>query len=142
MSSRNFDETQVLQHVAPQTATATVTPTGQDLSGYDELDVELNVGTMSATTTLDVKVQKSATVGGTYEDVTGAAFPQITTANDVAVRVGGVKLNDKDKPFYRALCTIASGTPSVPLAVVFHLNKGPKAFRTRTVPSFVVLSKP
>lgn len=54
-----------------------------DVNGYDPL-VILNVGTIEATGTLDVKIQESD--DGTYwVDWTGESFTQVTTATDNAI---------------------------------------------------------
>ena len=101
--------------ITPQTATATVTGTGIDCSGYEEVVYALMVGAVSGTTpTLDAKIQESATVGGTYTDITGAVFAQVTTATHqlhLSVRVNTAK------PFQRVLATIAGTTPSYALSV-------------------------
>jgi hypothetical protein len=60
--------------------TADLDGTAVDLNNYEGdvvviLDVE-NGGT----STLDVKIQASDTEGGTYSDVTGAAFTQVSTS--------------------------------------------------------------
>lgn len=110
----------LIQAIPAQAATATVTGAALDLSGYDRALVTLNVGTMTGTSpTLDVKVQSSATSGGTYADITGAAFAQVTTTNDVAAYMGEIRINAA-KPFLKVISTIAGTTPSVPHSVDIH----------------------
>lgn len=67
--------------------TATATSDAIDLTGFTEataIFAVLNSGKASVgtTPTLNVKVQTCATVDGSYVDVTGYAFPQITDAAD------------------------------------------------------------
>lgn len=102
--------------ITPQAATATVTGTGIDCSGFEEAVYGLMVGAVSGTTpTLDVKIQESATVGGTYTDITGAAFAQVTTATHQLHL--GTRVNTA-KPFQRVLATIAGTTPSFTMSVL------------------------
>lgn len=99
--------------IRPQTATATVTGQALDFQDADgPCFAALQVGTVSGTSpTLDVKVQESATSGGTYTDVTGAAFTQVTASNKAQV------INFKRTlRFCRLLGTIAGTSPSFALA--------------------------
>ena len=101
--------------ITPQTATATVTGTGIDCSGKEEVVYVLMVGAVSGTSpTLDVKIQESATLGGTYTDITGATIAQVTTATH-QLHVGA-RVNTA-KPFQRVLATIAGTTPSFLMSV-------------------------
>lgn len=99
--------------IRPQISTATVTGQAVDLDrGDGACFAFLEVGAVSGTTpTLDVKVQESDTSGGTYTDIPGAAFTQITAANKSQI------LDFKrSKRFCRLLATIAGTTPSFALA--------------------------
>jgi len=101
--------------LTPQTATSTQTGTGIDCSGYDEVVYVLMVGAVSGTSpTLDVKIQESDAVGGTYADISGAAFAQVTTATHqlhLDTRVNSAK------PWQRVVGTITGSSPSFALAV-------------------------
>lgn len=101
--------------ITPQAATATVTGTGIDCSGFEEVVYVLMVGAVSGTSpTLDVAIQESATVGGTYTAITGATIAQVTTATHqfhVGARVNTAK------PFQRVVATIAGTTPSFTMSV-------------------------
>ena len=74
--------------------TADLDGTAVDLNDYEGdvvviLDVEAG-----GTSTLDVKIQSSDTSGGTFTDVTGAAFTQVSTSADKQTLVfdkGGAK---------------------------------------------------
>lgn len=102
--------------ITPQTATATVTGTGIDCSGHQEVVYALMVGAVSGTTpTLDVAIQESATVGGTYTALSPAvAFAQVTTATH-QLHVGAPV--NIAKPFQRVVATIAGTTPSFLMSV-------------------------
>ena len=99
--------------IRPQVATSTVTGQAVDLDRANGACFAfLEVGAISGTSpTLDVKVQESDTSGGTYTDIPGAAFPQVTVANKSHI------INFKrSKRFCRLLGTIAGTTPSFALA--------------------------
>jgi hypothetical protein len=94
--------------------------TGIDVGGFDEVMVILNAGGNGASGTLDVKVQESDAVGGSYTDVAGAAFTQVTEANDVAVYVGRLQLKGARKKFVRVRSVVAVADCAV--GVVFVLG--------------------
>lgn len=121
----------VLQSVAKLTSVvlaacvsrvATLTGTGQDCTAYD--GQMLCVLTCSAgtggTTTLDVKLQSSTTVGGTYADIAGAAFTQVTTSasNQSLVFPVGVGGN-----FVRVVGTQGAGSTFVYGVELFGVKK-------------------
>jgi hypothetical protein len=107
--------------LAAQTQSAgTVDGTGIDVGGFDEVMVILNAGGNGASGTLDVKVQESDAVGGSYTDVAGAAFTQVTEANDVAVYVGRLQLKGARKKFVRVRSVVAVADCAV--GVVFVLG--------------------
>lgn len=104
----------------PQVATSTATGTGVDVSEYgDDAMAILDVGAVSGTTpTLDVVIQTSATVGGTYS--TELTFAQVTAANKFAagrVNLDGPNSGGLARKFVRALATIAGTTPSFTFGV-------------------------
>jgi hypothetical protein len=75
----------------------TTNGTGVDTRGYHQALVILNVGTV--TTSLDVKVQESSDddTADSYADITGAAFTQVTTANDNAIYVARINLTGTER---------------------------------------------
>jgi hypothetical protein len=96
------------------TRTATITGTGLSCKGHTHALVIATWGTVTGTSpTLDVKLQSSTTVGGTYADITGAALTQITATPNptTSVQLGVVELNKHDE-FIRAVGTIAGTSPS------------------------------
>jgi hypothetical protein len=76
-----------LQSIVPSTiSSGTTNGTGVDLDNTDGGFATLEVGAVTALTTLDVALQESDTSGGTYTALpVVAAFPTVTTANKVAV---------------------------------------------------------
>lgn len=106
--------------VEPKALTTTTNGAAVDLADSDgQCFATLHVGAVTGTTpTLDVKIQESDTSGGTYTDVSGATFAQVTASNKWQA------LNFKrTRRFCRAVATIAGTTPSFTLAVVLFGQK-------------------
>ena len=96
--------------VRPQPAAASVNGQAVDRSGYLSAQLLAYVGATTGTPTsftVDVKLQDSATSGGTYADLTPAA--DYAVAQIVAVNLLKWKNVDlsKARPFIRAVATIA-----------------------------------
>ena len=99
--------------IRPQTSTATVTGQAIDLVDTDgQCFAALQVGTVSGTSpTLNVKVQEADTSGGTYADISGATFVQVTVSNKSEI------INFKRaKRFCKLIGTIAGTSPSFAFA--------------------------
>ncbi len=108
----------VLGLIEANEVTSTVTGTGKDVTQWEGKALAiLNSGPASAGTlpTLDVKLQHCATVGGTYADITGATFSQVTSA----ALVQGITINVSDlNGFIRAVGTIGgTSTPTFDFSV-------------------------
>lgn len=102
--------------------TTTANGTGQGLAGYTEaggreMQAFLDIGATSGTPTLDVKIQESDTVGGTYTDITGAVFPQKSAVGNDTIHF------QAKKAFIRAVATIGGGTPSLTFGVYVLATK-------------------
>lgn len=108
--------------LAQDHAVATVNGTGIDTRGYDEALIILNAGTATATGTADVKLQESSDddVADTYADITGAAFTQVTAANDETVYVGRIRVKNFER-YIRVVSVV--GTDTVELGVSVILGK-------------------
>lgn len=121
-----YDAIKALFTIRPVTATATTTGSAVDTKGYNSAAVILEVGTVSGTTpTLDVKLQECATSGGTYTDVSGAVFTQVTaTGNSQILRIEDLGVTRKR--YLKAVGTIAGTTPSFAFGVEILLGR---AFR-------------
>lgn len=108
----NLNQANVAELAANATRTTTLTATGAevlDYGGTAQLVLQSTAGT-GTTPTLDVKIQDSATLGGTYTDITGATFARVTDAADVTEMI---PLNIGDvKEFIRVVGTIGGTTPS------------------------------
>lgn len=104
------DESSILkvsQSVRAQSVSGAVNGTAVDTAGYDEALVSVNVGTVSATGTLDVKVQESDASGSGFADITNAAFTQYTPSNHQKTEVGRIKLVGR-KRYLRVVATQAT----------------------------------
>lgn len=90
--------------------TATVSGTGVDVTDFvGELAVILNSAAGGGTSpTLNVKLQDSDAVAGSYADISGATFTQVigaASAQKIAVKVDGLN------KFIRAVGTITGTSP-------------------------------
>jgi len=66
-----------------------------DTMGYHQALIVVNAGVI--TTTLDVHIEAATTSGGSFVDVTGAAFNQILAAGDEKVVVGRINLDGTNR---------------------------------------------
>lgn len=67
-----------------------------DTRGWSECLVILHCGTFTSTATIDVAIHECAASNGSGSTaITSAAFAQISTANDDAVYVGRINLQDR-----------------------------------------------
>jgi len=119
MIDQNLGEVlQVIEMLAPVRRTETVTGSAIDLKDYvGDLKVILSTSAGGgADHTLDVKLTECDTSGGTYTDVSGAAWTQVTDAADsteaITVNVDGLKR------YVKAVATIAGTSPTFDMALV------------------------
>jgi hypothetical protein len=63
---------------------ATVNTGGVDMTKFERVLFVLMVGAVGGAGTVDAKLQESATVGGSYSDISGGSITQITAANKIA----------------------------------------------------------
>lgn len=102
---------QLLAIAATAAATVTAVSTGVDVTsfvGKGAIVLSSAAGT-GTTPTLDVKLQESDTLGGTYTDVAGGAFTQVTGAP--GLQKLAIDL-DAAKAFLRISETLTGTTPS------------------------------
>lgn len=87
--------------------TAGVAGTGVDCKGYRECLVILDAILAAANAEADIKIQESSDDGDsdTYADVSGAAFTQITPANDVTYYVARIDLTKRER-YLRSYATM------------------------------------
>jgi hypothetical protein len=88
--------------------------------GFDRCLAILASGTNGASGTVDVKLQDSND-GSTWTDITGAAFAQVTTANDENIFLMDMSLVNR-KAQLRAVATV--GTAASVFGVVLVLYEG------------------
>ena len=101
--------------IAPAVIAATADGTGIDCSKHEEVVYVLLIAAVVSLTSWDVKIQESETVGGSYTDISGAAFAQITTA-DHEFHLG-VRVNTA-KPFQRVSHTLVGTSVAASVALL------------------------
>jgi len=75
------DRAQIAVALAPVSKSAgSTTSAAVDMTGFGGGALLVNVGVIASSGTVDCKVQSSATSGGSYVDITGAAITQATQA--------------------------------------------------------------
>lgn len=101
--------------------TSTETGTGIDMTNFEGIALAvLNSSAKTAGTdpTLDVKLQHDPAVGGSYADITGATFTQITTV--AGTEAVAFNVSDCDG-FVRAVGTIGgTSTPTFDFGVTVY----------------------
>lgn len=115
-----FDDVKPVQSVRAQSVSGTVNGTGVDTAGFDEALAIFDCGTITASGTLDVKIQESDN-NSTFTDVSGAAFSQKTPSNDEAIYSGRIKCDGSRKRYLRAVAVQA--TAAALASVSFVLGK-------------------
>tara|TARA_B100001989_G_scaffold211172_1_gene160567 strand:+ start:984 stop:1367 length:384 start_codon:yes stop_codon:yes gene_type:complete len=106
----NLEKLDITAAVASASVTATATSGAIDLKEFDgDVLLVLNcaAGTGSSPT-LDIKVQDSDESGGTYGDLSGATFTQVTDAASVQT----LEVNkDECKRFIKVVQTVGGSSP-------------------------------
>lgn len=119
MNDQNLgDILQVTAVLAPARKTVSENGGAIDLQQYvGDYKVILSTSAGGGTApTLDIKLQESDASGGTFTDIGGAAFTQVTAA---AASTQSITLNaDAAKRYIRAVTTIAGTSPTFDLALV------------------------
>lgn len=128
MSFQNLSLTGISHQTLPAlatgyTSTGATNGTGIGTKGYRSMLAILSVGTVTGTSeTLDVKLQESDAVGGTYTDITGATFTQVTDTPSPATDVQFLELDLLPRDaFIRGVFTIAGTSPVFPANLVLVL---------------------
>lgn len=116
MPSHNIGQIlQTIDLIPMQSVTATGNGTGVDVTQFTgEIAVLLACKATAGTTpTLDVKLQDSDTLGGTYADISGATFTQVTDAGSSAAVLLKIAVKvDSAKNFIRAVRTAGGTSPA------------------------------
>tara|TARA_S200000501_G_scaffold110296_1_gene103625 strand:- start:7484 stop:7867 length:384 start_codon:yes stop_codon:yes gene_type:complete len=114
---QTLEKLEVFSCVATAAVTSTATSAAIDLLEYDG-DVSLILTSAAGTgssPTLDVKVQDSDASGGTYGDLSGATFTQVTGSVSMQVITF---CKDEAKRYIKIVQTIGGSTPSF----TFNIN--------------------
>jgi hypothetical protein len=109
---------QVIEVLAPIRRTATATGSAIDLRDYVG-DIKVILSTSAgggADHTLNVKLTECDTSGGSYTDVAGAAFTEVTNAADATESL--TVSADSLKRYVKAVATIAGTEPTFDMALV------------------------
>ena len=113
---QNLDKLTVVAGKATGAVTSTATSSAIDLLEYDGdvlliLDSAAGTGTSP---TLDVKITNSDASGGTYTDLSGAAFTQVVDAASMQTLVIN---KDSAERFIKIVQTISGSSPSFTFSV-------------------------
>jgi len=111
-----LEKLQLFSCVATAAVTSTATSAAIDLKEYDG-DVSLILTSAAGTgssPTLDVKVQDSDASGGTYGDLSGAAFTQVTDSASMQVITFS---KDEAKRYIKIVQTVGGSTPSFTFSI-------------------------
>lgn len=119
MLDQNLGESlQVIEVLAPARKSASENGAAIDLQQYvGDVKVILSSSAGGGTgPTLNVKLQECDTPGGTFTDIAGAAFTQVTNAAD---STEAIAINaDSCKRYIRGVTTIAGTSPTFDMALV------------------------
>ena len=111
-----LEKLQLFSCVATAAVTSTATSAAIDLKEYDG-DVSLILTSAAGTgssPTLDVKVQDSDSSSGTYGDLSGAAFTQVTDSASMQVITFS---KDEAKRYIKIVQTVGGSTPSFTFSI-------------------------
>lgn len=119
-------QTRKVMAIAPISASTAQTSTGIDVRGFQWAEVLLCLGAMTATATVDLTVEGSDALGGTYGAIAGAVMPQRLAASHASkiwhgmielgkrpLNANGVKVN-----FIRIVSTNATAASLTAVLVV------------------------
>lgn len=117
-------KTLLMPQAVTQTTTTTHVDMGAGIGGQGGMTMLLNIGAVSGTggPSCDIKLQECATTDGTYTDISGATFAQLTTGSS-GVTTGNNNASiktifNRGQRYVRAVLTIAGTTsPSFTLGL-------------------------
>ena len=118
------DRVTFVQALAPVSKSAgTTTSSAIDLTGFSKASLLVDIGVISSSGTVDCKVQASATSGGSYADITGAAITQATQAGGDS---GSQQLVDFEipvgKPFVKTVLVNATAAAVQGVSIIKDLD--------------------
>ena len=113
---QNLEKLTVVAGVATAAVTSTATSSAIDLLEYDG-DVLLILDSAAgggSSPTLDIKLTECATTGGTYTDLSGATFTQVTGSASMQT----LAINkDESKRYIKIVQTIGGSSPSFTFSI-------------------------
>ena len=113
---QNLEKLTVVAGVATAAVTSTATSSAIDLLEYDG-DVMLILDSAAgggSSPTLDIKVTESEATGGTYTDLSGASFTQVTGSASMQT----LAINkDECKRFIKIVQTIGGSSPTFTFSI-------------------------
>ena len=113
---QNLEKLTVVAGVATAAVTSTATSSAIDLLEYDG-DVLLILDSAAgggSSPTLDIKLTECATTGGTYTDLSGATFTQVTGSASMQT----LAINkDECKRFIKIVQTIGGSSPTFTFSI-------------------------
>ena len=113
---QNLEKVTVVAGVATAAVTSTATSSSIDLLEYDG-DVMLILDSAAgggSSPTLDIKLTECATTGGTYTDLSGATFTQVTGSASMQT----LAINkDESKRFIKIVQTIGGSSPTFTFSI-------------------------
>ena len=113
---QNLEKMTVVAGVATAAVTSTATSSAIDLLEYDG-DVLLILDSAAgggSSPTLDIKLTECATTGGTYTDLSGATFTQVTGSASMQT----LAINkDSSKRFIKIVQTIGGSSPTFTFSI-------------------------
>jgi hypothetical protein len=95
-----------------------------DCKGFEDAALILNVGAITATGTIDCKVQESAD-GTNFNDVPGAAFAQITDQGGSKTYVGGLLLKNRQRYLQVVLTPATAASVASADLVLYYAKERP-----------------
>lgn len=124
--------------IAPISASTAQTSTGIPIEGFGWMKVALNVGLMTATATIDLTLEGSDTLGGSYTAISGAVMAQRVAASHASkVWTAEMNLRNTTHKFVRVVATCAAAASVI--CVVCDLSQ---ADRTERVQAAQLASSP
>jgi hypothetical protein len=108
--------------VADNHAAGTVNGPAIDRRGFEEALVVVNSGANGTGGTVNLKVQESDASDTGFADIAGAAFPEITEANDNTVYVGRFNLVGR-KRYLRLVAVVGTAACDLGATVILGAAK-------------------
>ena len=93
---------------------------------FDEGLIELNAGVCGSSGTVDISLVQSETSGGAKTAITGAAFTQVTEANDETIYVGRVRFDKPGANFLHVKKVVGTAACDFSVNVLLMAKRGVK----------------